>query len=196
MLKSYSKKLAGYFLQGILLATPVAATIYVVFSLFQFIDGIIPVDIPGLGVLILLILITLLGFLGTTIIAQPIILYFQHIIDKAPVLKSIYSAVKDLTTAFVGKKKSFDQPVLVKMSEDSEIEKLGFITNTDLNQLGIADEKVAVYFPHSYAFSGNLFIVPKKNVQLLDRKASDVMKFIVSGGVATVEKEELNQQQL
>ncbi|MDA9563389.1 DUF502 domain-containing protein [Flavobacteriales bacterium] len=189
MFKYYFKRIGSYFLQGVLLAVPVAATIYVVIKMFLAIDSIIPFEIPGLGLLALFITLTLLGFLGTTIIAQPIMYYFEQLMKKAPLLQSIYSAVKDLTTAFVGKKKSFTEPVLVKMMIDSDVEKFGFITNKDLNELGIGEDKVAVYLPHSYAFSGNLYIVPKKNVTPIDAKAADIMKFIVSGGVTTVDNE-------
>lgn len=181
------QKLAGYFLQGVLLIVPVAATAYVVYSLFTFIDGLIPVEVPGLGLLILLVIITLLGFLGSSFIAQPFIAYFQHVLEKAPLLKSIYTAVKDLTQAFVGKKKSFEQPVLVRMSSNLQIEKLGFITRKDLSIIGISDQKVAVYLPHSYAFSGVLCVVPAENVTPIDAKATDVMKFIVSGGVTDID---------
>ncbi|HCC31721.1 MAG TPA: hypothetical protein DEQ03_16975, partial [Marinilabiliales bacterium] len=59
----------------------------------------------------------------------------------------------------------------------------GFITETDLSQLNVS-EKVAVYFPHAYAFSGELFIVPTDNITPIDVPAADVMKFIVSGGVS------------
>lgn len=184
------QKLVGYFFQGILLSVPAAATVYVVYRLFQAIDGIIPIDIPGLGLVTLIVIITFLGFIGSTIIAQPIIYYFQRLLNKAPALKSIYTTVKDITTAFVGKKKSFEQPVLVKMIRDSDVEKLGFITRKDLTSIGVTGAKVAVYLPHSYAFSGNLFIVPAENVSPINAKASDVMKFIVSGGVTNIGEQE------
>ena len=189
MFNRFIRRFVSYFLQGVLLAVPVAATIYVVYKLFTAIDNILPFDIPGLGIIVLIMFLTLLGFLGTTIIADPIMAYFSRLLDKAPLLKSIYSAVKDLTTAFVGKKKSFTEPVLVKMMIDSDVQKFGFITNKDLSELGISDDKVAVYLPHSYAFSGNLFIVPKRNVTPIDAKAADIMKFIVSGGVTTVDND-------
>jgi uncharacterized membrane protein len=189
MFKRYLKKFGSYLLQGVLLAVPVAATVYVVYKLFAAIDSIIPFDIPGLGLLVLIAILTLLGFLGTTIIADPVMAYFKRLLDKAPLLKSIYSAVKDLTTAFVGKKKSFTEPVLVKMMIDSDVQKFGFITNKDLSELGIGEDKVAVYLPHSYAFSGNLYIVPKRNVTSIDAKSADIMKFIVSGGVTSVDNE-------
>ena len=60
------------------------------------------------------------------------------------------------------------------------------MTSDDLTELGIPSGKVAVYLPHSYAFSGNLFIVPAENITLVDAKAADVMKFIVSGGVSKI----------
>jgi len=105
-------------------------------------------------------------------------------LDGAPLIRTIYNAVKDLVGAFVGKKKSFSQPVLVKLSNDTAIEKLGFITSEDLSELGLDSTKIAVYLPHSYAFSGNLFIVDRRNVTPINAKSADVMKFIVSGGVA------------
>ncbi len=129
-------------------------------------------------------LLTLLGALASTIVLKPFTYLFSRFLDRAPLIRTIYNAVKDLVGAFVGKKKSFSQPVLVKLSNDTTIEKLGFITSEDLHELGLDSTKIAVYLPHSYAFSGNLFIVDRRNVTPLSAKSADVMKFIVSGGVA------------
>ena len=74
------------------------------------------------------------------------------------------------------------------LNESAEVYKLGFITQKDLSELKIEPGFIAVYFPHSYAFSGNLFIVPEKNVRELDAQSSEIMKFIVSGGVVEVDK--------
>lgn len=178
-----------YFFQGLLYTVPLAVTIYVIYKLLNLIDKIIPFDTPGLGFLLLIGSITALGVLGSSIIAQPIIKYFQKLLARAPLIKTIYSAIKDLLSAFVGKKKRFDRPVLVKLNKDAEIEKLGFITSSDLSELGITGGKLAVYMPHSYAFSGNLFIVPKENVTPIDASSTDIMKFIVSGGVTEIEHE-------
>lgn len=151
----------------------------------------LPYDIPGLGILFLLIFITLIGVIGSSVIVQPIARRVIRFIETTPVLKTIYTAVKDLVSTFVEKKNSFRVPVLVKVSDDSNLEKLGFITQEDLTTIGIeGGEKVAVYMPHSYAFSGNLFIVEKKNVKIIDQKAADVMKFIVSGGVANLDNKD------
>jgi len=147
--------------------------------------SILGVDIPGLGIIFLFIFITLIGILGSSVIVQPISRRVIHFIEKTPLLKTIYTTVKDLVGTFVEKKNSFRVPVLVKISEDSNLEKIGFITEENLSTIGIeGEDKLAVYFPHSYAFSGNLFIVDRKNIKVIDQNATDVLKFIVSGGVA------------
>lgn len=187
--QSVFKKLLGYLLRGALLTAPLAGTLYVIYKIFILIDGILPFKIPGLGLLSLIVFLTIVGYAGGYIIGQPIIQYFQQFLDKAPLIKTIYTSIKDLLSAFVGKEKRFDRPVLVKLNKDSNVEKLGFITTDNLSSLGIESDKVAVYLPHSYAFSGNLFIVPKENVRPLNASSSDIMKFIVSGGVAKISKE-------
>jgi uncharacterized membrane protein len=186
------QRLASYFLQGIILVVPLAATLYVIFYLFNFIDNLLPFKIPGLGILVLLITITFLGFLGTTIIAKPILRYFQSLLNKIPAVNSVYTVLKDLINAFIGKNKSFDKPVMVKLSKDTQVYKLGFVTVESLTNIGVDENMIAVYLPHSYNFSGNLFIVPKENVTPIEAKAADVMKFIVSAGVANIKPTQNN----
>jgi len=184
--------IGGYFLKGLLYTVPLVITVYVIYQLFVFFDRLIvlPYDIPGLGIIILFAAITLIGVLGSSVIVQPISKRVTRFIEKTPFLKIIYSAVKDLTSSLVEKKKSYNVPVMVRISKDSNLEKLGFITQRNLNSIGADEDKIAVYFPHSYAFSGNLFIVHKDNVKIIDQNSSDVMKFIVSGGVAHIEQKE------
>jgi len=184
------KKLISYFLQGLLFIVPIAVTLFVLYKVFVLVDGILPLDIPGLGLLLILVIITLAGVVGSTIVARPVVAYFEKLINKAPLIKIIYSAVKDLMSGFLGSKKSFDKPVLVKLSADSNIYKLGFVTNDDLKDLGVGSEMVSVYLPHSYAWSGNQFIISKEYITPLNVSAATVMKFIVSGGVSTVESDE------
>ena len=185
------KKLISYLLQGVLYIAPLGITAYIIYTAFTVVDGLsqkliarfFDVQIPGLGLLSLLIFLIFIGFLGRTIIAQPLKKIFQQVIDKIPLLNFIYSAFNDLFTAFVGKEKKFNQPVLVKVNLNSDLEKLGFITEEDLNVINI-EGKVAVYFPHSYNFSGELFIVPLSQIRKLDVNSSELMKFIVSAGLA------------
>jgi len=191
------KKLVNYLLQGLLYIAPLGITAYIIYGVFTFMDGLLQellvkffdTKIPGLGFLTLILFLILVGFLGRTLIAQPIKLLFRNIIDRIPLLKFIYGAFNDLFSAFVGKEKKFSKPVLVKVNLNSDLEKLGFITEENLELLDEKD-KVAVYFPHSYNFSGELFIVPRANIKPVDINSSDVMKFIVSAGLTGWEKPE------
>ncbi len=187
------KKLTGYFLQGLLYLAPTGITIYIVYFVFKFIDGpiqtflhhYISIKIPGLGLVLILVLITLLGLLGQTIFFKPIRNFVDSVMNRAPLIKVVYSAIRDLLSAFVGKEKKFNQPVLVLVNTISNLEKMGFLTQEDLTELEIKD-KVAVYFPHSYNFSGEMFIVPKEHIRPLNIPSAEAMKFIVSGGVTKV----------
>ena len=181
------KKFINYFLQGLLYIVPITVTLYVVVWTFQKIDGILPFQFPGLGLIIIISLITIIGFLGSAVITSPINAYFQNLLKRAPLLKTIYSSVKDLMNTFVGNKKGFSEPVLVKVYENSTIERIGFITNEDVESLNIAKGKVLVYMPHSYAISGQLFVVEKKNVSPIDKPSAEIMKLIVSGGVTEID---------
>ena len=189
------KKLANYLLQGILYIAPLSITAYFIYSVFMFLDGIsqkliikyFDVQIPGLGILGLFVFLILVGIIGRTIIADPLKLLFKKIIIRIPLLNFVYSALNDLFSAFVGKEKKFNQPVLVKVNLISDLEKLGFITEENLTVLG-EQEKVAVYFPHSYNFSGELFIVPKDQIKPINVNSGDLMKFIVSAGLTGWQK--------
>jgi len=188
-------KLVRYFLQGLLLISPVAITIYAIYVSFQFIDGLLLQDlteiigfkIPGLGIIIIVTFITLIGIIGSSILIKPILSSLDKIISQAPLVKIIYTSIKDFMSAFVGNDKKFTEPVLVKLSQDFDLERLGFITQHDLGGLGIGADKVAVYMPHSYTFSGNLFVVPVKNITPLQANSTEVMKFIVTAGVTAIQ---------
>ncbi len=192
---SITRKFIYFFFQGLLFLAPVTLTIWALVITFNYIDGLLiayldellGVHIPGLGLLVLIVIITLVGLLGSTIIFKPLWNYFDRFLSAAPLIKIIYTSVKDLVSAFVGQKKRFNQPVLVKVGKGADLEKIGFITNKDLAFLGIPETKVAVYLPHSYAWSGNLFIVPVENIKPIDASATEVMKFIISAGVTNLE---------
>ncbi len=196
------KKLVNYFLQGLLYIAPLGITAYIIYAVFTFLDGLLQdlllkffeIEIPGLGVLTLVLFLIFVGFLGRTIIADPLKMLFKNLIARIPLLNFIYSAFNDLFSAFVGKEKKFSKPVLVKVNLNSDLEKLGFITEENLVLLHVKD-KVAVYFPHSYNFSGELFIVPKANITPVDINSSDVMKFVVSAGLTGWNKEEVAESE-
>lgn len=185
MLKKAFTLLMSYFFRGLIVVIPIIVTIYLFYHTITWLDNLVGVKIPGLGFIISLTGITLIGFFGTGLITKPVFDIFDNLMDKTPGVKFIYSSVKDMLEAFVGDKKKFTEPVLVEMTS-SGIMKIGFITKSDLTELGAAqdlNEFVGVYFPHSYNFSGNFFIVPKSKLVVLKGKNSDLMKMVVSGGV-------------
>lgn len=203
MKRSLTRRLMNYFFQGLLYIAPVTLTVWGLKATFEWIDGLLigllddllKKHIPGLGVLALILTITLVGYLGTTILFKPLLQKLDKFLSATPLIKIMYTAFKDLIEAFVGQKKRFNEPVLVKIGKGYELEKIGFITNKDLAFLGIADHMVAVYLPHSYAWSGNLFIVPAENVRPLDASPTEVMKFIISAGVTNLESQNSDENE-
>lgn len=187
--KRFLKTLVRYFLQGLFYVVPIGVTVYLIVWLVVKIDGIINLDIPGLGLIAILIGITLIGFLGSHFFVS-YLRPLDRAMEKTPLIKLVYTSMKDLMNAFVGKKKQFKTPVLVKMGDGLEIERMGFITKDNLSEMGISTDKVAVYFPFSYGINGQVMIIPKKNISIIHASSSDVMKFIVSGGVTNVESTE------
>ncbi|HRY33591.1 MAG TPA: DUF502 domain-containing protein [Bacteroidales bacterium] len=187
--KEFFRLILRYFLQGLLLTAPLGITVFVLFKALEFIDGIVPFRIPGLGLLTLVAGITLIGFVGSTFIAKPLLAFFDDLISRAPLIKILYSAIKDFLEALVGKKKKFTEPVLVKVYEGTGLMKLGFVTSRDLSILGLGEDYVAVYLPHSYNFSGNLFFVPVKNVIPVQGNISaDIMKYVITAGVTSLDE--------
>ena len=193
------KKIVKYFLRGLLYTVPLAVTGAFAIWAFNKIEAIIPtlmprmmnempVVFPGIGIILIFLIIVCIGFIGSLIIKTPINSFFRKLLKKAPILETIYSSVKDIMNTFVGKKKGFDHPVLIKIYENSTIERIGFITQNDLSSLNIKKGKVLVYLPHSYAFSGQLFVVDKEYITQIDSSSAEIMKLIVSGGITQVNK--------
>ncbi|MGY6558529.1 MAG: DUF502 domain-containing protein [Nitritalea sp.] len=181
-----NKRLITFFFRGLLFVVPIALTFYVIVMLLNFLDSIIPSPIPGIGILLMLISITFIGYLAGLFLTRPLFEMFERWVYRIPLVNILYTSIKDLMSAFVGDKKKFNTPVIVKLSEG--MSRLGFITQNDLSVLD-EEDLVAIYFPHSYNFSGNLYLVPRENVRILRHvKSADVMKFIVSGGVSNLEK--------
>lgn len=179
-------RLLRYFLEGLFYTVPVFVTIYVVYALFMKIDRLFRFDVPGIGVLLTFVLITFVGFLGTNYLSKKAMQVIDHVFTKVPFIKMIYTAIKDLTGAFVSNKKRFDKPVAVRLAPDSSLRMLGFMTSEDLQSFGLK-EHVAVYAPQAYNFAGHLLVVERSQVTPLDADSGDLMAFIVSGGVSMKE---------
>lgn len=194
----------SYFFQGLVILAPIVITGWAVVSLFNFIDGILPnvlrvlfpdlikvnpqgnpEKIPGLGFLVVVLLVLLVGYISSLFFVSRIVSFFDQVLEKTPGIKIIYSTVKDFLEAFAGNKRKFDKPVLVSV-DAPDVWRIGFITQTDLSEFGMR-EYVSVYVPHSYAFSGITYLVRQDRIKAIqDVGSADAMKFIVSGGVTDV----------
>ena len=194
------KRLFNYFIQGLVVVVPFFVTVYVIYAIFNSIDKLLPFNIPGLGFIIVISFITLIGFVTKNFFAKSIFVIMDNIIEKIPGISLIYTSTKDIVGNFIGNKRKFNKPVLVTVNKELGMKKLGFITKEDLSVLGISNDNIAVYLPHSYGFTGNLFVVPVKYVEPLNITSAELMKFILSGGMINIEniepeKDETNNKQ-
>jgi uncharacterized membrane protein len=202
--------LAQLFFQGVVVLAPIGVTIWVVVSLFNWVDNFLPnvlnalfpikfaavngqiPKVTGLGFVLAIALVLIVGWLSSLFFVERFVAIFDKILEKTPGVKIIYSSVKDFLEAFAGNKKKFDEPVLVNI-DSPDIWRLGFITQQSTAHFGMT-EYVTVYVPHSYAISGITYILPLAKIKKLPKgiSAAEAMKYVVSGGVTTMgeEKEE------
>ncbi len=188
------KKIFTYFVQGIAILIPLIITLYIIIKLvFIFIDFFVWIGITGnlwldiiLGLLVMMIVVVGVGALASNYFFGNLMHFFETQFEKLPVIRHIYSPIKDFTEAFVGNKKKFKYPVLVQTSPQNNYKEIGFVTQQDLNHLGMNDY-VSVYVPFSYSFAGKLILIKKENIEPLNVHPTDAMKFIVSGGIYDIE---------
>ena len=176
------KKLTNYFFQGLIFLAPIAITLYVFYKAFLKIDSWLGLPIPGIGFLITMAGVTLIGFLASNFLTRRLLHFVEHIMARLPFVRLLHSALKDVLTAFVGDQKRFDKPVLVDLLPGVNVKAFGFITRESLDKYELQDQ-VAVYFPQSFNFAGNLLIYPRDRVTPLKAESSKLMAFILSGGV-------------
>ncbi len=183
------KKLMKYFLKGLVIFIPMALTVFIFVwaftsfdSIFENLDSLQPIYFPGLGILLIVALIFLIGFLASNFLGKKLFALVERVFTGLPLVKLLYSAVKDMIEAFAGDNKSFDKPVIATISPGGA-KVVGFVTRESLENLGLEDH-VAVYTPQSYNFAGNVLLFPKDAVTPLDIDSSQAMAFVVSGGVS------------
>ena len=183
------KKITKFFLEGLLLLVPLFVTLYVFYFIFTRIDNFFKFETKGLGFVATIVLITVVGYVSSTLLTSRFVDKIDASFNRLPLVKMIYTSIKDLINAFVGDKKRFKRPVLIDIYPGSNVKVAGFITADDLKNLGLAGS-VAVYLPQSYNFAGFLIVVPKDQVISLDVDSGRLMAFIVSGGVTFPGKDE------
>lgn len=175
-------RLLNYFFRGLIVVAPVAVTIYVCVAIFTRIDNWLGFRIPGVGFVLMVALITVVGFLASNLIARGLLSAFESTLQRLPFVRLLYGSTRDLLNAFVGEKRRFDQPVLVALVPGSETFVIGFLTQDSLTAAGLRGH-VTVYVPQSYGFAGQVVVVPATQVRPLSVESADVMAFIISGGV-------------
>ncbi|MBB2149119.1 DUF502 domain-containing protein [Pedobacter gandavensis] len=191
------RALLRYIIKGLLIVLPIALSIFIVIVAVTTVDSwlnvnnILGVDpntgasrnIPGLGLALVVAITLVAGIFVTNFVTEPMYNWFARILDRLPILKFIYSSIKDLTEAFVGDEKKFNNPVLVEVEGD--LKRIGFLTQSDLTNIGLPGESI-VYFPFSYSFAGQVYVVKNEKIKPLNMTAAEAMKLVVSGGVSHI----------
>jgi len=169
------------FLRGCLVVVPATVTVYVVYAILVAVDGVLALPIPGLGFVITLIGITLIGALADRVFVRRLFEAAEAVLIRVPLVKLVYTSLRDLVDAFVGDKKRFQHPVVITLDGDARA--FGFITRDDLLDLDLPGH-VAVYMPQAYALAGHLIAFPRERIRPVAMEPARFMALIISGGVA------------
>ena len=193
------KRLLQYFLQGLLILGPVTITAYFIFWAVSSIDGLIPIftytDAQGLvhvrnygiGFVIIIAVLIIIGYFSSFFITSRFLSFFNKLLEKTPGIKHIYGTTRDFLEAFAGENKKFTKHVLANVA-DNDVWRFGFVTREDMQDFGLTDY-VTVYVPMAYSVAGNVYVIPKSRVKLIENiSASQTMKFAVSGGVTDIDE--------
>jgi uncharacterized membrane protein len=199
------RNLLRLFLQGVIILAPISLTIWTVVAVFNWIDDILPntlhnlfpglvhIDrfglpqrIPGIGFIVFIGIALFVGYISSSFIVTRLVEIADHMLERTPGIKLIYSTIKDFVEAFAGNKRKFNKAVLVSVIAE-DVWQVGFITQEELQEFDL-QEYVAVYVPQSYAFAGHLYFVKRDRVRVLtDISSTDAMKFAISGGVTEID---------
>lgn len=194
MNKFEPKQVGAYLLRGTFIIAPLFFTLMAIWKILNLLDSpvqeifysIFGYHIYGLGLLTVLFILIVTGYFGTTVIMGGIFRSFEKLIFRIPLVKEIYKALRDIIGAFVSDKKKFEKPVLVEVYDG--VFRIGFITNEDLSVFHLDPQLIAVYFPLSYAFTGELLLIHREKLKLIDSKdVKGLMKFTISGGIVNGE---------
>ena len=192
--KSIFTRIRNYFITGVLVLIPIIITVYLTLFLIKVSskilpkelnpDNYLPYNIPGLEILISLSIITFIGWLSLTFIGKKFITFFENILNRIPILRTIYSSAEQLIENFSQNKKSKKRVVLVQYPREG-IWAVGFATKENTGRIkdAIGEETISVFVPTTpNPTSGFLLMFPKKDVIFLDLNFEEASKFIVSAG--------------
>lgn len=193
-------RLRTYFLTGILITAPIAITVAIAVWFVDFVDSTItpliparynpetylPFSVPGLGLVVLVIFLTLVGFLTANFIGRQLVRFGERMVARMPVVRSIYGALKQLfETVLAQSSTSFRQCVLVEWPR-RDLWTLAFVTGGAKGEITrlTGGDMVAIYVPTTpNPTSGYLMYVPRRDLKFLDMSVEDGLKLVLSGGL-------------
>ena len=196
--KSLFSRLRNNFIAGIVVSIPIGITIYLTLFVMRVSSKLIPkeinpnnylpFDIPGLEILIALLLITIIGWLSLSFIGKKFFDLFNNILKKIPILRTIYSAIGQMTESFTKTDNKQKSVVLLEYPRKG-VWAVGFATkeNTGIIKDQVKEDLVNVFVPTTpNPTSGFLLMVPKKDLIYLDVTFEQASKFIVSAGTTNI----------
>jgi len=197
--RSLAARLRNYFLAGLLLTAPIGITLYVAWLVMDYVDsavtGLIPAaynpntylpfSIPGFGLIILVAVLTLIGFLTANFLGRMMVRLGERIVARLPVIRSFYSAVKQIfETVFSKQTQSFREVVLVEYPR-KEMWALGLVIAKSAPEIQAKapEELFSVFIPTMSFTSGYLVFLARKDMITLDMTVEECLKMVVSGGI-------------
>ena len=197
--KSIFSKLRNNFIAGIVVLIPIGITLYLTLFLIRISGNIIPKEInpnnylpfniPGVEILMALLIITLIGWLSLSFLGKKFFEYFNNILKKIPILRTIYSAIGQMTESFAKPDNKQKSVVLLEYPRKG-VWAVGFATkeNEGLIKNKIKEEIINVFVPTTpNPTSGFLLMIPKKDLIYLDVTFEQASKFIVSAGTTNID---------
>ena len=196
--KSIFSRLRNYFIAGIVVLIPLGITLYLTLFIVRVTGNIVPkeinpnnylpFDIPGLEILIALIFITFVGWVSLSFLGKKFFELFNNILKKIPILRTIYSAIGQMTESFTKNDNKQKSVVLLEYPRKG-VWAVGFATkeNVGLIKEKIKEDLINVFVPTTpNPTSGFLLMVPKKELIYLDVSFEQASKFIVSAGTTNI----------
>ena len=182
----YIHSFLKYFLQGVVIIGPLSTTVWIIWSIFYSVDNLVPhvsERFPRIVFILVMGGTTLIGYLGNRFLVGKLLVEgLDYLLEHTPGVKFIYKTIRDVIGSFVGDKQKFSNPVWVKVQEQPDMWRIGYLTQEDMSAIGLK-EMVSVYLPHSYAISGWVIVVHQDYVKPAEGfTAKQAMEFAVSGG--------------
>ncbi len=183
------QSVSKYFINGLIVLIPIAITIFVIIQVFSFTENLLgrylPIHFPGLGLITVLLLILLIGWLSSYYMLKRVLAYGEKLLSTIPVVKFIYSSVKQLSTAVFESKNVLNKPVLVKYPSENSWA-LGFIMSDLTSPIKdkLPEDHICIFVPMSLNITAGFnIIVSMKDIIPLDIPGESALKYVLSAGM-------------